>query len=192
MCHRRLLDELLPQYDVRERHHLTVAAPPNHVWHAIQAVTLREMPLVWLLSAARSLPVRLADGRSLPLAGGRPLFAQLLGAGFTLLAEEPGREVVAGVVGQMWKLRGGAAPRVGDGAQFAAFDRPGFVKAAMSFRVTARKAGTLVETETRVLATDQVSRRQFARYWRLIRLGSGAIRRSWLRAAARQAAGAVR
>jgi hypothetical protein len=46
-----------------------------------------------------------------------------------------------------------------------------------------------VETETRALATDSRSRRRFARYWRLIRFGSGAIRRSWLRAAARRTGG---
>jgi hypothetical protein len=62
----------------------------------------------------------------------------------------------------------------------------------MSFRVTAREGGSQVETETRALATDPGSRRRFARYWHLIRVGSGAIRRSWLRAAARRAAGAVR
>jgi hypothetical protein len=37
--------------------------------------------------------------------------------------------------------------------------------------------------ETRIHATDPASPRRFARYWRMIRPGSGLIRRSWLHAA---------
>jgi hypothetical protein len=95
--------------------------------------------------------------------------------------------VVGGVVGQFWKLRGGRTASVRDGSDFAAFDRPGFVKAAIGFAILEQAGGTRIETETRALATDVGSRRRFARYWRVIRLGSGAIRRSWLRAAARRA-----
>ena len=186
-----LLDQLLPRYDVAERHQRVIAAPPERVWQAIQAVTLRELPLVWGLFALRSLPVRLAGGKGLPLVGDRPLLAQLWTAGSVRLGEDPGRELVGGLVGQPWKPTGGESARVWDGAEFAAFQRPGFVKAAMSFLVTARQGGTLVQTETRVVATDPVSRRRFARYWRLIRPGSGAIRRSWLRAADRRATRAV-
>jgi hypothetical protein len=42
-------------------------------------------------------------------------------------------------------------------------------------------------TETRVLLTDEASRRAFARYWLLIRPFSGLIRRRWLAAVARRA-----
>jgi proline iminopeptidase len=187
MSSRHLLEQLLPRYAVAERDRRVIAAPPDQVWQAIQAVTLRELPLVWGLFALRSLPVRLAGGKGLPLASDPPLLAQLWAAGFIRLGEDPGRELAGGVVGQPWKPTGGESARVGDGAEFAAFQQPGFVKAAMSFRVTGRPGGTLVETETRVVATDPVSRRRFARYWLLIRPGSGAIRRSWLRAADRRA-----
>jgi hypothetical protein len=147
------------------------------------------MPLVGLLFAIRSLPRRLARTGGPSLARNEPLVAQMLAAGFTLLAEDPGREVVFGVVGQFWKLRGGQAVTIRNGSDFAAFDRPGFVKAAIGFVVLEQAEGTRIETETRALATDAGSRRRFARYWRLIRPGSGAIRRSWLRAAARRASG---
>ena len=192
MSGRHLLDQLLPRYDVAERHQRAIAAPPERVWQAIGAVTLRELPLVWGLFAIRSLPVRLAGGKGLPLVGDQPLLAQLWAAGFVRLGEDPGRELVGGVVGQLWKPAGGDSARVGDGVEFAAFQRPGFVKAAMGFWVTALQGGTLVQTETRALATDPASRRRFARYWWLIRPGSGAIRRSWLRAADRRATRADR
>ncbi len=150
------------------------------------AVTLEEMPLVRLLFALRSLPARLAGGRGLPERKHEPLFAQMVEFGFTVLAEDPGREVVAGVVAQMWK-RGSKAASIADGGEFAAFDRPGYVKAAMNLLLVEQDGGTRIETETRVLATDAKSRSGFARYWRLIRPGSAAIRRSWLCAIARRA-----
>jgi hypothetical protein len=187
MTPHRILDELLSRYDFHERHHLVVAAPPDQVYQAIKATTLGEMPLVGLLFAIRSLPRRLARTGGPSLSRNAPLVAQMLAAGFTLLAEDPGREVVFGVVGQFWKLRGGQVATIRNGSDFAAFDRPGFVKAAMGFVILEQEDGTCVETETRALATDGGSRRRFARYWRLIRFGSGAIRRSWLRAAARRA-----
>jgi hypothetical protein len=82
---------------------------------------------------------------------------------------------------------GGKAASIADGGEFVAFDRPGYVKAAMSFLLVEHEGGTRIQTETRVLATDAESRKRFARYWRTIRPGSGAIRRSWLRAIARRA-----
>jgi hypothetical protein len=42
-------------------------------------------------------------------------------------------------------------------------------------------------TETRIHLTDEAARRAFGRYWLVVRLGSGAIRRDWLRAARRHA-----
>jgi hypothetical protein len=186
VTHASLLDGLLPRYDFNEVHARVVAAPPDPVFAAMKAVTLREMPLVRLLFALRSVPARLAGRRGLPLAGDEPLFAQMLEFGFTLLAEAPGREVVAGGVAQMWK-RGGKAASITDGEEFAAFDRPGYVKVALNFLLVEQDGGTRLETETRVLATDANSYEGFARYWRLIRPGSAAIRSVWLRAIARRA-----
>src|SRR4030095_14373838 len=99
----------------------------------------------------------------------------MVALGFTVLAEDPKREIVAGAVAQMWK-RGGQAANIADGAEFVAFDRPGYVKIATNFLVLKQDGDTRIETETRVLATASRSRQGFARYWRLIRPASGAIR----------------
>jgi hypothetical protein len=102
MTDRACLDDVLPQADVRLQHQLAVAAPPDRVWQALKATTLREMPLVWLLFALRSLPARLTRNSGLPSALDAPLFTQMAARGFALLAEDPGRELVVGRVGQMW------------------------------------------------------------------------------------------
>jgi hypothetical protein len=180
------LDDLLPKWDFRERHGRVTAAPAKDVYAAIGAVTLAEMPLVRVLFEVRSLPARLGGGRRLPSRRGEPLLAQMLDFGFTVLAEKPGVEIVFGGVARMWKRGGGLVP-VGGAEEFRTFHRAGYVKVAINFVIRAHAGLTSIDTETRVLATDAASRRGFRRYWLVIRPGSGAIRRTWLRAIARRA-----
>ena len=135
-----LLDTFLPRYDFQERHSRVIAAPREAVWEAIEAVTLAEMPVVGALFALRSLPARLSGGPGLPQIQREPVLAQLPESGFVTLAEDRGRELVFGVIAQMWKRHGETA-EIRDGADFLAFDRADFVKAAMtSASVTAAPA----------------------------------------------------
>lgn len=175
------LDDFIAQFDVNEVHQTSISVPPSLALAAAKAATPAEMPLVRALFALRSLPALLTRGRGLPADKGRPLAEQMLEFGFVTLADEED-ELVLGFVGQPWKLSGGSMPRL-TANEWRAFDEPGHVKAVMNFRA----AGGVLETETRIKATDPVSRKRFARYWRLIRPGSGLIRRSWLRAAKRRA-----
>jgi hypothetical protein len=181
-----LLDRILASYDFRERHETTVDAPPESVFGAVGRFTAGEIPLHRLLSSMRLLPGRL---------GGAPAprpdrDALVLGAafeqGFMVLAEQPGREVVLGTIGRSATPTGPRVP-IRDSLAFAAFDTPGFVKAAFNFRVDDIGGRTRLSTETRVRATDPAERRKFARYWVLSRLGRGLLRRSWLRAVRRRA-----
>lgn len=181
-----LLDTFLPRWDFRERHSRVIPAPPQAVWEAMKDVTLAEMPVAGTLFALRSLPARVAGKPGLPRLADQPVLAQLPDSGFVMLAEKPGEELVVGLIAQMWKLRGQTV-RIRKGAEFLAFERPGFVKAAMNFHVSDGLSGTRLETETRVLATNTGARRGFGRYWLLIRPASGLIRRIWLRAIAHRA-----
>ena len=176
------LDDLLAEFDFNEVHRMRIEVPPAKAIAAAKEATPGEMPLVRSLFALRSIPALFSRGRGLPAAKHRPLADQMIEFGFVPLIEAED-EIVLGFVGQPWKLSGGSMPRLSDADEWRAFDQPGYVKAAMNFRGS---AGVL-ETETRIKATDAASRRQFARYWRLIRPGSGLIRRSWLRAAKRRA-----
>jgi hypothetical protein len=182
-----LLDEALPEYDFRERHACHIDAPHERVDEAVRAVTIREMRLARILFAVRAAPRRL---RRKPTRFGEvdvPLLGLALDFAFGPLGDEPGDEVAIGMIGQPWKLAGGATRRFERPEEFTAFTEPGFVKAAMNFRFEPQGEGTLLTTETRVLATDPASRRRFRRYWLVIRSGSGLTRRSWLRAAKRRA-----
>ena len=175
------LDEFLPHYDFSERHQIAVDAPPDRALAGAREAALGDMPLVRILFALRSLPAILGRRGRLPAVKDEPLLEQMLAFGFVPLAEDP-HELVVGYVGQPWKVAGGTMPRISGADEFRAFDHSGFAKAVMNFRAEPG-ARTTLATETRILLTDPESRRRFARYWRVIRPGSGTIRRVWLNAA---------
>ena len=113
---------------------------------------------------------------------------QLYRGGFIPLAEEPGREIVFGFVGQFWKLTGGEAPHIPDPQSFLVYQDPALAKAAANLLVTADGNGrTRCSTETRVHTPEPSTRRKFAFYWRIISTGSALIRVLWLRAIKRKA-----
>jgi hypothetical protein len=98
---------------------------------------------------------------------------------FTLIAEVPGEEFVLGIMGRFWTPSGGVVAASAE--QFRQPPPVGLAQAAWNFRVRPSGSGTQLSTETRVRCGDEVTRRQFKRYWRMIRIGSGWIRRSMLR-----------
>ena len=170
-----VLEELLPAPDAAERHERLVHASPEQVDAAVRALTLRDVPVVAVLAAVRSLPdLVVRRGRRPAPAPVRPLLQRARDVGFTVLHDAPGDELVLGLVGQPWRA-GGRVVRT-DRAQFAAFAEPGFVRAAMSVVLTATGGGTRLVTETRVDATDPGARAAFARYWRVVGPFSGLIR----------------
>ena len=173
-----LLDEVLPEFDVRSRHARRVAATPERVADAVEA---------FRLSRAASLLLRVRGVR-LPSGTIRDVLA---GSGFAVLAERPGREVVAGIFGEFWALREQAHLEAPPDLQaFRSFDRPGWAQGAISLRIDPLGEGaTEVSTETRVRCVDDRARRRFAVYWTLIRVFSGWLRRDLLRTIARTAEG---
>ncbi|MGY2127731.1 hypothetical protein [Blastococcus sp. SYSU DS0617] len=62
----------------------------------------------------------------------------------------------------------------------------------MDFRLTPSGGGTRVGSETRIAATDDASRKRFARYWRVVRPGSSAVRWEVLTAVELRATGRLR
>lgn len=163
-----LTDRFIPIPDAAERHSIVISAPRDRVWDAVtRPGSLDLRPVVALRNAA----VRLSGGRP-------PRVAPT----FTRLAEDPGREVVLGLIGQWWRLgHAESSGAIADGDGFRAFDRPGYAKGTLSFLLDEAGDGRIrLVTETRVVATSEDARRAFMRYWLVIRLGSGLIRRLML------------
>lgn len=184
---RTALERKIPRYDSSETHAIVIATDPDTAYRALKEVTLGEMTIVRALFVLRSLPGILLRTGSLPRRRDQPLLEQMVASGFPILSDEPGREVIIGLIAQPWKLAGGENVVAHDLAEFAAFDRPGFIKAATNFALRPQGDGTRVVMETRVVATDQLSGRRFARYWVMIRPASRLVRRRWLAAARRRA-----
>jgi hypothetical protein len=183
---RTRLDEFAPAWQFHEVHEIRVQAPPDRVYETVREVTAREILFFRLLTWIRS--PRLPGGEStesiLNAPERKPILDVALRSGFVLLADEPGSEIVFGTI------QGGPAPGLSsrEPEAFLAFDRPGFWKGVMNFRLEkVDGVGTRLSTETRVFAIDASARRRFAAYWRIIYPGSAIIRRMWLRAIKRRA-----
>jgi hypothetical protein len=179
-----LIDRFLPEYDVIEHHETTVDALVATTYRAVKDFDLARSPVVLALLAMRGLP-HLFTGAVKP--SRRLGIDEIVRTGFVVLAEEPGREVVLGVVGRFWRPTS-AIHRI-EPAEFAGFDTPGFAKAAWNFAVSEQAGGSTVLTETRVVCTDADARRKFLRYWRLVGPFSALIRRLLLRTIKRDAEG---
>jgi hypothetical protein len=173
-----LLDGVMREYDVNEVHELWVPADPAAAYDAVLAVSASEVrlfgPLMRLRTFGRSS--RVFDPHA-------PLIEEMKRIGFVELGHRPGEEVALGAVGRFWSPTRNRPQPVPD---FQGFAEPGYAKAAMNFAVAPDGEGSRITTETRIVGTDPEATRKFRLYWLAIRLGSGAIRRSWLKAIRRR------
>lgn len=182
---RQVLDRFMPAHQFSEYHQALALAPLDRLFAAAQNLDMGRSPLVGGLMLLRELPFRLSrrDFRSPGL--GRS-FEQLQAFGFILLAHEPSRELVLGLVGQFWSPRPVLRRLPPD--EFAAFAEPGFAKVAANLLVEPLGPGlSRISTETRVQCLGPKALARFRAYWCLIRPFSGLIRREWLRLARQEA-----
>jgi hypothetical protein len=175
------IDAWLPEWEFDERHEIVVAAPPAQVDRVIRELSLRDIPVARALWMIRRFG-RAGRGPARPL-------VQHLGreAGALVVEDRPGDELVVGLAGQFWKLRGAYEPRFASAEEFAAYARPESCKAVMNFRLEPQNGSTRVSTVTRVHVEDRGARRKFALYWLVIRPFSGLIRILMLRVIKRRA-----
>jgi hypothetical protein len=173
------LDELLPRWHFRECHRRVTSVPTSALLAAVEQLTWAEVRVLHVLMRIRSA------GR-LSLARRHRILDDMAAIGFVVL-DRGGDELVLAALGRPWARGNGGSPRLADQRDpacfFVEFREPGWAKMIANFRV---REGELT-TETRVLLTDERSRRAFGRYWLLIRPFSGLIRRRWLAAIVRRA-----
>ncbi len=171
---RSLLDRAMPEYQFEERHSTRVQAAPEQVMAAVRQSTFGDLKSLSALMKVRAMALRInGNGEAMRDLRIVDAFSK---SGYVLEANN--HELV---------MCGGANAREKRPLQVltlqecAAYDRPGAVKVAFNFRAEdARNGWSTVTTETRVVATDDSTRKGMARYWRLIVPGSGLLRREWL------------
>jgi hypothetical protein len=187
-----LLDDYLPEFDVRTSYAVRIVASPERVYASLRTANFDQWGLTRALYALRALPTFPTAPRDTwgrfreELVRQRFTLEDMLAGGFTLLAARPPEELVLGSVGRFWRARGELCAT--SPAHFREPAPPGTAKAAWNFAVVRHSDGvTELRTETRVLCADVTTRRRFRAYWTLIRPFSGLIRREML-AAVRSAA----
>jgi hypothetical protein len=173
-----LLDRYLPKYDVREHHSIYVDASPERAYDAVLNAPLGSSLIVRALLKLRTLPSLVTGHHCDPLESADATLRDLIGHGFSLVDEQPGREIVLGTVGAFWKLTGGKNGAMAE--NLSSGPPPGTAAAVWNFRVSRHGRGSSVDTETRVLAGDDAARRSFARYWLVVGPFSALIRRRML------------
>lgn len=167
-----LLDAVMPDYEVVERHHVRIAAPVEDTFAAATALDLQRSAIVRAIIKTREFVMRShAPGDARP----GSFLTQMQAIGWGVLADTPGREIVMGAVTQPWLADVVFHPL--PPAEFVAFREPGYVKIAWTLRadpVTATES--IFRTETRAVATDPIARAKFRRYWSFVSPGVILIR----------------
>jgi hypothetical protein len=162
------VDAWLPRFDVRERHERIVAAEPERALAVALATPVCPDRTVRTLFRLRGLGAPNASIGEFSSS-----------RGFLELERTPTTYVFGGAV----RLRG--LPRLAADAESWRIWNPPGIKLAADFRAEpAGEGGTLLSTETRVLALDRRSRLFFRLYWLPVGPFSALIRRRWLRAIA--------
>jgi hypothetical protein len=157
----------LPSFDRRSHHSIQIAAAPKDVWPHVRHIDFNTSPIARGLLALRGMGRVKGPG-------------DLEELGFSLLGEDAPHDLTFGLIGKFWTADGNLR-RFGP-SEFEGFDEPGYAKAIWSFRLAEDgPAATRLTTETRVLCTDEESRRLFKRYWLVVGPFSGLIRRELLR-----------
>ena len=167
-----------------ETHSIAITASRDVVYQTLWSADLGGSPIIKALLGLRSLPEIALHPRHSWKRGRKITLQTLIEAGFGMLAEEPGQEIVLGVTGRFWRPTGNLLPFNRED-----FDRPvppGLARAVWNFRLKQDKPGrTILSTETRIVCGDDESRRKFRVYWFFVRPFSGLIRRLTLRAVKR-------
>lgn len=170
--HDQVLDRVMPDYDIVERHRIRVAAPAAVTLTVAREQDLLNLPLVRPIFRMRAL-VMGATRSERPQSRGLIDATRALGWG--VLADVPDREIVMGAVTRPWEADVTFHALPPD--EFAAFQEPGVVKIAWTLRVDPMDDDTsMFRTETRAVATDGTARTRFRRYWAFASPGIALIR----------------
>jgi hypothetical protein len=179
-----LIDSFIAVADAAEKHSIHIVADGDVVYRALWDTDLGGSWIIRGLLGLRALPqLVIRPARSKPSRGGITL-RTIISAGFGVLAEEPGHEIVLGVMGRFWRPVGNLLPFKEE--NFSGPVPAGLARAVWNFAVHPLSDGSsLLITETRVVCGDRASRRKFRAYWILVRPFSGLIRRLMLKAVKR-------
>lgn len=168
---RSQLDDFIPKPDICERFSTVIRAPANDVFRVASDFDMQSPIIVRIILWLRAKMLG-SKPRNRPA---NRMIEEMRQLGWGCLRELPDELFVAGAVCQPWDADVVFTPLPPDG--FLDFAEPGKVKIAWTLEADAIGAcETHFSTETRAVATDEVARIRFLKYWRWARFGIITIR----------------
>jgi hypothetical protein len=172
-----VLDDWLPNPSMRVSHRRESSAPPERLWEAAQGVRLSEARLLGRLVRWR-----------IPGLPGELTFDELFRAPpFIVLAEEPARLLISGLVGRIWTLRRDY-PELHDPEEFRAWHTSGTARVVFANWIDISDDGrATIHAEARVEAIGAQGRVGVAAVRPLVRAFGNLISSDGIELAARRA-----
>ena len=169
-----LADKYLPNFHFSAAHQILIHAPTERIWPLLDNLEYGDSSVIRLLCALRGMPRRSTNTEG------------LLQTRFVRLGQVEGKEMLMGLIGRFWRPLGDLITFKQE--EFSAFEQSGYAKATWSFDLVDAGGGfTCVNTETRILCTDEGSRKNFTRYWFFVKPFSGIVRKEILKQLKRKA-----
>ncbi len=170
-----LLEQIAPATALGRADSRWLPVPPGAVFAELQKIMPAEIPLV-------RIGLKVA-GPLMPFVDGKPLYAQMLDAGFAVMGVMPLREVLLGRVGKLTKVFA-PEPRIKDKRELSAFAEPGHVKVVLAFQLAQEerdgRAGTTVTFAVRIWGTDAAATRRLKLAWPIGNAFGGRFASAWL------------
>lgn len=163
-----LIDKYLSAYDFNEFHSIKVIASAEGIYDKMLSCDISRSFLIRFLFRLRGMPKHLYT------------INHLTSMGFVKLDEQPGKEIVYGIVTTSPTFNcclSNISP-----ASFIQNTNDSIIKAAINFQL--HKEGNsnhIISTETRVWCSSSAMRKRFRLYWLFVKPFSQVIRRAMLK-----------
>ena len=181
-----LVDEIVPEYQIGEKHSVSIEAPPARVFDSLTRARFDEQSVIKLFDL---LPVVAGKQDASSLSEDEKPLYETLRETSGLVLEKPNKEFVTGNIATVDEhvpstpntVRGFVAYRL----------RHNEIKLPVSFRVDPEAGGSRLTTETRIVFADRNLCHDYSWYWGIIYPGSSLLRIDFLEAVKRRAEAAL-
>ncbi len=181
-----LVDEIVPEYQIGEKHSIFIEAPPARVFDSLKRAKDDEQSVIKLFDL---LPVIAGKRDASSLSEDEKPLYEMLRETSGLVLEKPNKEFVAANIATMDEhipstpntVRGFVTYRL----------RYNEMKLPVSFRVDPEEGGSRLTTETRIMFAVRNLCRDYFWYWGIIYPGSSLLRIDFLEAVKHRAEAAL-
>lgn len=164
-----LQEKYLPNFDFSKTETYIINCSKDKIFPLIKNLEFKNSKLIYCLFKLRGIPVP----ESLTLKGLEKL-------GFIKLDLTENNELILGLVGKFWTLKGSLLKMSSE--EFLKFNNCEFAKTTWNFKlIPIHSNRTKISTETRIFCPNAQNRKKFKLYWTFIQPFSSIIRKEILK-----------